>query len=58
MKLARLVLCQLLGSHHEQPVTATTKRGAYVLLRCTRCPHERALMGYEAELWIARYLRG
>jgi uncharacterized NAD(P)/FAD-binding protein YdhS len=56
-KFARLVLCRGFGSHHEEPVTATARRGHYVLLRCTRCPAERALIGTQAEQWIAQYLR-
>jgi hypothetical protein len=57
IRLLQRILCAL-GWHHEEPVSATRAKGAYVLLRCTRCERDHALIGMQAERWIVRYLQG
>jgi hypothetical protein len=57
LRLLQYLLCRS-GWHHEEPVSATRAKGAYVLLRCTRCGRDHALIGQAADQWIARYLAG
>jgi hypothetical protein len=43
------------GRHNDEPVTMRPAKPWYVLLRCTRCGRDMAMVGDDAKAWIQEH---